>query len=77
MTTDAAGTRTAYGTCALCEAMCGLEYTVGAAGVESVRGDKKDPLSRGHLCPKATALVDIANDPDRLRRPVRLSLIHI
>lgn len=71
MTTDAAGTRTAYGTCALCEAMCGLEYTVGSAGVESVRGDKKDPLSRGHLCPKATALVDIANDPDRLRRPVR------
>ncbi|MBY6367287.1 molybdopterin-dependent oxidoreductase [Rhodococcoides corynebacterioides] len=71
MTTDAAATRTAYGTCALCEAMCGLEYTVGPAGVESVRGDKKDPLSRGHLCPKATALVDIANDPDRLRRPVR------
>ncbi|MGB3772861.1 MAG: molybdopterin-dependent oxidoreductase [Rhodococcus sp. (in: high G+C Gram-positive bacteria)] len=64
-------TRTAHGTCTLCEAMCGLVYTVNDEGVQSIRGDKEDPLSRGHICPKATALVDIHQDPDRLRRPVR------
>ncbi|MBD3782488.1 MAG: molybdopterin-dependent oxidoreductase, partial [Micrococcales bacterium] len=29
-----------------------------------------DPLSRGHLCPKAFALPEIQDDPDRLRRPL-------
>lgn len=60
-----------HSTCTLCEAMCGIEVTVVGDEVTSIRGDKKDPLSRGHICPKATALVDIHTDPDRLRRPVR------
>ncbi|MDH3994710.1 MAG: molybdopterin-dependent oxidoreductase, partial [Gammaproteobacteria bacterium] len=30
-----------------------------------------DPLSRGHICPKAVALKDIQEDPDRLRSPVK------
>ncbi len=57
--------------CNLCEAICGLEITVSQDKITSIRGDKKDPLSRGHICPKAVALQDIHNDPDRLRRPVR------
>ncbi|WP_082518515.1 MULTISPECIES: molybdopterin-dependent oxidoreductase [unclassified Rhodococcus (in: high G+C Gram-positive bacteria)] len=70
--TDTAGTtRITHGTCTLCEAMCGLEFTVTDEGVQSIRGDKKDPLSRGHICPKATALVDIHQDPDRVRRPLQ------
>ena len=36
-----------------------------------VRGDPLDPLSRGHICPKATALPDLHRDPDRLKRPMR------
>ena len=28
-------------------------------------------MSRGHVCPKAFALQDVYDDPDRLRRPVR------
>ena len=36
-----------------------------------IRGNPDDPLSRGHICPKGTALADIHADPDRLRRPVR------
>ncbi|MGZ4468897.1 MAG: molybdopterin-dependent oxidoreductase, partial [Nocardioidaceae bacterium] len=39
--------------------------------VTSVRGNPEDPLSRGHICPKAVALQDVYDDPDRLRRPVR------
>lgn len=39
--------------------------------VMSVRGDKDDPLSRGHICPKATAIEDIRRDPDRVTAPLR------
>ncbi len=59
-------------TCHLCEALCGLVIEHDDAGnVLSVRGDERDPLSRGHLCPKAAAIGDLHTDPDRLRTPVR------
>ncbi len=51
--------------------MCGLKVEVDSGRVKSIRGDPDDPLSRGFLCPKATALQDIHEDPDRLRFPVR------
>ena len=35
------------------------------------QGDAQDSFSRGHICPKAVALQDIQNDPDRLRQPMR------
>ncbi len=60
-----------YRTCHLCEAMCGLAIAHDGRRVISIRGDEDDPFSRGHICPKATALQDLHEDPDRLRRPVR------
>ena len=57
--------------CNLCEAICGLAIEVRGGEIVSIRGDRDDPFSRGHICPKAVALQDIHNDPDRLRRPVR------
>jgi anaerobic selenocysteine-containing dehydrogenase len=57
--------------CNLCEAICGLRITVGECGITDIRGDDQDPLSRGHICPKAVALQDLYDDPDRLRRPLR------
>ncbi|MBB3036014.1 molybdopterin-dependent oxidoreductase [Hoyosella altamirensis] len=63
--------RKQLGVCNLCEAICGLEYTIDAGRIVSVRGNPDDPLSRGHICPKAVALQDIYDDPDRLRNPVR------
>jgi len=57
--------------CNLCEAICGLRITVEDGEIVDIRGDEKDPLSRGHICPKAVALQDIYHDPDRLRRPLR------
>jgi len=57
--------------CNLCEAICGLEIRVAHGQITSIRGDKEDPFSRGHICPKAVALQDIHNDPDRLRHPMR------
>lgn len=64
-------TRTHYRTCNLCEAMCGIEIEYEGNKIHSIKGDKKDPLSEGHICPKAVALQDVYNDPDRLKTPIR------
>jgi anaerobic selenocysteine-containing dehydrogenase len=64
-------TSTHYRTCNLCEAMCGIEVEIDGDEVVSIRGDERDVFSRGHVCPKATALKDVYDDPDRLKRPVR------
>ncbi|MCU0677027.1 MAG: molybdopterin oxidoreductase family protein [Myxococcota bacterium] len=63
--------RTVHGSCPLCEAMCGIEVDVDRGRVVAIRGDERDPFSRGHVCPKAFALKDLHEDPDRLRRPMR------
>ena len=63
--------RTHYIACNLCEAICGLEIRLEGGQVKSIRGDKQDPVSKGHICPKAVALQDIYNDPDRLRTPIK------
>lgn len=62
---------TSHSVCNLCEAICGLQVTVDAGRITDIRGDRDDPLSRGHICPKATALADLHTDPDRLRTPLR------
>jgi anaerobic selenocysteine-containing dehydrogenase len=64
-------TRTHHRVCHLCEAMCGLVIQTEGDKVTDIRGDKDDPLSRGHVCPKAVALQDIHEDPDRLRKPMK------
>lgn len=62
--------KTHYRACNLCEAICGLEIKTQGDQVLSIKGDKNDPLSRGYICPKGTAMEDIFTDPDRLRKPV-------
>ncbi|MFZ5603498.1 MAG: molybdopterin oxidoreductase family protein [Pseudomonadota bacterium] len=63
--------QTHYRACHLCEAICGLEIKTQGDRVLSIKGDDNDPLSRGYICPKATALQDIHEDPDRLRQPLQ------
>ena len=64
--------RTHYRACNLCEAICGLEITVNENNeILTINGDKKDPFSRGHICPKAVGLKDIYLDKNRLKQPVR------
>ena len=60
-----------YRTCNLCEAMCGLKITYKAKKVISIVGDKKDPLSKGYICPKSQALKDLYEDSDRLKTPIK------
>ena len=62
--------RTVHRACNLCEAICGLTIEVDGPRIVSIRGDDDDPFSRGHICPKAVALQDIHEDPNRLRKPM-------
>lgn len=62
--------RTAFRTCPLCEAMCGLEITVRDDTVVRIRGDMDDPFSKGFICPKGSTLKQLQADPDRLTTPL-------
>lgn len=76
-------TRTAFRTCPLCEAGCGLEITVasdpaGDERVTRIRGDRLDVFSKGFICPKGSTLKQLHEDPDRLRRPlVKRNGVHV
>jgi len=54
--------------------MCGLEIRVEGrpenGKVTSIRGNRDDVWSRGHLCPKGVSLAALHDDPDRIRRPL-------
>lgn len=58
-------------TCHICEANCGVLVELDGRRVVSIKGNPDHVLSRGHICPKATAIADLQDDPDRLRRPVK------
>ncbi|WP_417594141.1 molybdopterin oxidoreductase family protein [Parasphingorhabdus sp.] len=58
-------------TCHICEANCGLLVEVEGRKIVSIRGNPDHVLSRGHICPKATAIADLQDDPDRLHQPVK------
>ena len=61
---------TAFTTCPLCEATCGLEITVADGAVARIRGDADDVLSHGFVCPKGASLQELQDDPDRVRTPL-------
>jgi anaerobic selenocysteine-containing dehydrogenase len=56
--------------CPLCEAACGILVDAEDGRLRSIRGDPDDPFSRGYICPKAAALVDLHDDPNRIRAPL-------
>jgi anaerobic selenocysteine-containing dehydrogenase len=62
---------THHRTCHICEANCGIIVTAEGRDILSIKGDPDNALSRGHICPKATAIEDLQNDPDRLRTPIK------
>ncbi len=57
--------------CPLCEAICGLEFRYVDNRLDAIRGDDADPFSRGHICSKGNAILDLERDPDRLTQPMR------
>jgi anaerobic selenocysteine-containing dehydrogenase len=60
----------AHRTCPFCEATCGLEVEYSDGRVTKVRGDAQDVFSKGFLCPKGVSLMELHDDPDRLRTPM-------
>ncbi len=62
--------KTAFRTCPLCEATCGLRITMDGDHVTDVRGDREDVFSLGFICPKGAKLGDLDEDPDRLKAPL-------
>ncbi|MBL0684998.1 molybdopterin-dependent oxidoreductase [Aquimarina mytili] len=60
-----------YRVCNFCEAMCGLAIEHDGKQVLSVKGDEKDPFSKGSICPKGAVIAEMYNDPDRLRKPLK------
>ena len=50
--------------------MCGLKVEHQGTKILSIKGDEQDPFSQGHICPKAVALQDLYEDPDRLTSPI-------
>lgn len=58
-------------TCHICEANCGILVELDGRKVVSIKGNPENPLSRGYICPKATAIADLQDDPDRLRAPMK------
>src|SRR5207247_2010288 len=75
--------------CPMCSAGCGVTVRVMDADVETVRngqpgvvamavakkleGDPKHPISRGGLCARGQAAIQVTYHPDRLRQPMKRS----
>jgi anaerobic selenocysteine-containing dehydrogenase len=57
--------------CRICEAECGVIATVEAGRIVDVKADKDNPHSRGFMCTKAKAMVDVVDDPDRILTPIK------
>ncbi|HEX2574687.1 MAG TPA: molybdopterin-dependent oxidoreductase [Polyangia bacterium] len=68
--TDTSSDRVAHRICPFCEATCGLDVGLAGAAPVTVRGRPGDVFSAGYICPKAHALKDLHEDPDRLRHPL-------
>ena len=62
--------RTAFRTCPLCEAGCGLEIELVDERVRRIRGDRLDVFSRGFICPKGSTLKQLHADTDRITSPL-------
>jgi len=56
--------------CELCFWKCGILAHVKNGRVTKIRGNPKDPLSNGKLCPRGTGGTGLLYDPDRLKAPM-------
>jgi thiosulfate reductase/polysulfide reductase chain A len=64
------GERVVPSFCELCFWKCGILAHVRNGRVTKIKGNPKDPLSGGHLCPRGAGGTGLLYDPDRLKRPM-------
>ncbi len=55
--------------CRVCEPNCGLKATVIDGKLTKITGDKEHPVSKGYICARGLATLDIHHDPDRIKYP--------
>ena len=71
---DTAGAREEVSFCRICSGGCGTIVTVGADGrIAAIKGDRDNPLSRGHACFKGLQSGASHHAPARLLRPLARS----
>jgi anaerobic selenocysteine-containing dehydrogenase len=55
--------------CRFCGSACAIIATVEGDRILEIEGDREDPISRGYICPKGSALAQFHHHPQRLDRP--------
>jgi thiosulfate reductase/polysulfide reductase chain A len=56
--------------CELCFWKCGILAHVKDGRVTKIKGNPRDPLSQGQLCPRGAGGTGLLYDPDRLKKPM-------
>ncbi len=67
---------THHGICNFCDSICGLEIDVVDGEVRSIRGDKLDPFSLGHMCAKGLAQKHLRWGHDRVGARMSVAAKH-
>ena len=57
--------------CILCSINCGLQVQIEDRRITKIKGDKRNPRSRGYTCEKPAGLDHYQNHADRLQSPLR------
>ena len=57
--------------CRSCHSGCSVLVFVKDSKVVRVKGDPASPMNKGWMCVKGVVTPEIANHPDRLRKPLR------
>ncbi len=57
--------------CRICHGGCGVLVHLRDGKVVRIEGDPESPISRGTLCPKGLATIQLAYHPDRLLHPLK------
>ncbi|MCL6521770.1 MAG: molybdopterin-dependent oxidoreductase [Firmicutes bacterium] len=57
--------------CQMCSTHCGILVHVRDGKITRITGNPEDPVSRGRLCARGQAGLQVVYDPDRLRQPLR------
>lgn len=68
---EANDNKTVRSTCRMCHGVCGVLIYLKGDRVVKVTGDPDCPTSRGYICAKGRASVDLLYHPDRLKFPLR------
>ena len=65
------GIKTVSTFCRICEPLCGVLATVEDGKITKISSNPDHVASQGHFCKKASKMVDVTYDPDRILHPMK------